>query len=205
MGNTEILKLSHSLGLTHLHEHAARWLTVGLTTKNLVQRLVICEEFNLHILHDKMVQSLVAHPVQLSIVCRSAEILAHPKILQTLLIQVNTHIFTAGQQAQASADTAEKSTEQDQEKLEKSEKHEKEKLIEKLEKFEGNEVTEAKEQNSKVAAKKSDRFKEEPADDEADADAEEAVKKKQVQRGKKGQSDAARIAAEAVPEKPFKR
>merc|ERR1712187_832370 len=127
---------------------------------NLVQRLVICEQFNLHTLHEKLIQSLVAHPVQLSIVCRSVEILAHPKILQTLLVQVNTHIFTTGQQAKTTADTAEKAAEPDHEKLEKSVKHEKEKLVD--------EVAEIEEQNPKVAAKKAAKFKEEPADDEVD-------------------------------------
>merc|ERR1711972_608238 len=113
-------------------------------------------------------------------------------------VQVNTHIFTAGQQAQASAGTVEKTAEPDHEKLEKSAKHEKEKLVD--------EMGETKEQNPKAAAKKAEKFREDPADDEVDMDLEEAVKKKQGQKGKKSQSDAAKaVVAESVSEKPIKR
>jgi len=187
--NTEILKLSRSLALTHLQEHAARWLTVGLTTGNFVQRLVICEEFNLHSLHEKLIQSLVAHPVQLSRVCRSVEILSHPKILQNLLCQVNTHIFTVGQQTQASKDTAEKAAEPETAQSDGAEPTDKK------------EVAEAKEPNSKAAARKAEKSKEELAEDEADGDAEN-VKKKPGQKGKKTPPQA---QAEAAPEKPLKK
>merc|ERR1712216_470933 len=57
-------------------------------TKNLVERLVICEEFKLGLLREKLIEQLTANPTELGLVCRSAEVLAHPTILQDLLVQV---------------------------------------------------------------------------------------------------------------------
>merc|ERR1719183_1297090 len=87
--NKEVLQLAHHFELKHLHEHAARWLTRGLTTKNLVERLVICEEFKLGMLREKLIEQLTSNPGELSLVCRSTEVLAHPTILQDLLVQVS--------------------------------------------------------------------------------------------------------------------
>jgi len=88
--NKEVLRLARQFELKHLHEHAARWLTRGLTTKNLVERLVICEEFKLGMLREKLIEQLTANPAELSFICRSTEVLAHPTILQDLLVQVST-------------------------------------------------------------------------------------------------------------------
>jgi hypothetical protein len=90
--NKEILHLSRQFELKQLHEYAARWLARGVTASNLVERLVICEDFKLGKLRQKLIEQLAAHPPELSAVCRSAEVLAHPRILQELLVQVSSLI-----------------------------------------------------------------------------------------------------------------
>jgi hypothetical protein len=135
--NTEILQLARQFGLKQLHEHAARWLAKDLTTKNFVERLVICEDFKLNRLRDKLIEQLTAHPTELSIVCRSAEITAHPKILQDLLVQVSslcgmaTAAEATSRKREAPEDLPEKEVEPEiMEKAEKVEKVEKERASE---------------------------------------------------------------------------
>eukprot|EP00444_Apocalathium_aciculiferum_P048946 CAMPEP_0183511150 /NCGR_PEP_ID=MMETSP0371-20130417/10721_1 /TAXON_ID=268820 /ORGANISM="Peridinium aciculiferum, Strain PAER-2" /LENGTH=409 /DNA_ID=CAMNT_0025708041 /DNA_START=57 /DNA_END=1286 /DNA_ORIENTATION=+ len=88
--NKDILNLaaSNKFGLAHLHEHAARWLAKGLTTANVVERLVTCEEFGLGMLREKIIDQLTANPAELTVVSCSLEIMKHPRILQDLLCQV---------------------------------------------------------------------------------------------------------------------
>merc|ERR1719476_110410 len=86
--NKDILRLARSFDLMHLHEHAARWLAKGLTTANVVERLVTCEEFGLGLLREKIIEQLTANPAELMIVSSSVEIMKHPRILQDLLVQV---------------------------------------------------------------------------------------------------------------------
>jgi hypothetical protein len=84
----DVLHLARHFQLDHLHENAARWLTEGLDTRNVVERLVICEEFQLGSLREKMLEQLAACPDALSIVSNNASILKHPKIMQDLLMTV---------------------------------------------------------------------------------------------------------------------
>lgn len=88
--NKDVLRLSRSFGLQFLHEHAARWLVHGLTTANVVSRLVTCEEFGLGLLREKIVERLTENPGLLMMVSGSPEIMQHPRILQDLLVQVAT-------------------------------------------------------------------------------------------------------------------
>merc|ERR1740121_1228018 len=86
--NKDVLRLARNFGLPHLHEIAARWLTKGLTTQNVVQRLVTCEEFGLGLLREKIIEQLTANPAELAVVSSSVEIMKHPRILQDLLMSV---------------------------------------------------------------------------------------------------------------------
>merc|ERR1712194_213597 len=86
--NKDILRLARNFGLPHLHEFAARWLTKGLTTDTVVERLVTCEEFGLMLLREKIIEQLTANPAELTVVSSSPEIMKHPRILQDLLMQV---------------------------------------------------------------------------------------------------------------------
>jgi len=86
--NKDVLRLARNFGLDHLHEYAARWLAKGLTTSNVVERLVTCEEFGLGLLREKIIEQLGANPAELMIVSSSPAIMQHPHILQDLLVKV---------------------------------------------------------------------------------------------------------------------
>jgi hypothetical protein len=84
----DVLNLARHFELTHLHEYAARWLIDGLSTINVVERLVVCEEFSLGNLREKMMEQLAAFPDALGIVSSNPDIMKHPKIMQDLLKSV---------------------------------------------------------------------------------------------------------------------
>lgn len=86
--NADVLSLSARFDVAFLHEEATRWLAKGLTTENVVGRLVLCEEFKLGRLRQKILEHLTASPPALAAVARSEEIRKHPHLLQELLLQV---------------------------------------------------------------------------------------------------------------------
>jgi hypothetical protein len=86
--NKDVLRLAQHFQLPYLREHAARWLARNLTTQNVVQRLVTCEEFGMTTLRDAMMSELVKNPATLAVVSSSSDIMEHPRILQELLLQV---------------------------------------------------------------------------------------------------------------------
>lgn len=139
--NKDILRLARSFGMPHLHEHAARWLTKGLTTQNVVERLVTCEEFGLMALREKIIEQLTANPAELTAVTSSPDIIKHPRILQDLLMQVAC--LCGVNQKKTVAKT---------EKAEKIEKHEK--APEKVEKQQEDEEEAEEEEPEPVKKKK---------------------------------------------------
>lgn len=86
--NRDVLRLAKHFDLMQLHERAARWLTENLTTANVVERLVTCEEFDLGKLREKIMIELASSPMALQVVSGSVEIMRHPRILQDLLVQL---------------------------------------------------------------------------------------------------------------------
>lgn len=86
--NKDVFRLARGFDLMRLHEHAARWLARGLTTANVVERLVTCEEFGLGLLREKIIEQFASNPRELAVVSGSPEIMRHPHILQDLLVKV---------------------------------------------------------------------------------------------------------------------
>lgn len=86
--NRDVLRLGRAFNLPNLHEHAARWIARGLTTANVVERLVTCDELGLGLLKEKIVERLTLNPSELMMVSSSPEMMHHPRILQELLVQV---------------------------------------------------------------------------------------------------------------------
>lgn len=86
--NKDVLMLSRRFSLQNLHERAARWIASGVTTANVVDRLVTCHEFGLEKLRERIMASLIANPLELAKVSSSLEIMKHPWLLQDLLVQV---------------------------------------------------------------------------------------------------------------------
>lgn len=122
--NKDVLRLARSFGFSHLHEHAARWLATGLTTENVLERLVTCEEFGLGLLREKINERLALKPAELMLVCSSPEITKHPRILQDLLVQVASlqdKQDANGEDANQKEEEAEKETHDNQENLENKE------------------------------------------------------------------------------------
>jgi len=86
--NKDILRLASIFGLQQLHERAARWIAQGLTSSNVVERLVACEEHGLGALKEKIMTELTANPVELATISSSPVITQHPRILQDLLMRM---------------------------------------------------------------------------------------------------------------------
>lgn len=86
--NKDVLRLARRFVLQNLHERAARWVATGVTTKNIVDRLVTCMEFGLDKLRERIMDTLIANPAELAVVSGSLEIMKHPRLLQDLLVQV---------------------------------------------------------------------------------------------------------------------
>ncbi|CAE7341444.1 Zmynd10 [Symbiodinium sp. CCMP2456] len=148
--NKEILRLARYFGFSQLHEHAARWLAKGLTTENVVDRLVTCEEFGLGLLREKITERLALKPAEMMQVCSSPEITKHPRILQDLLVQVAS-LKKGG--TEATEDAKEEKQEPKEEKPVKHDKAEKEK--EKQEKAEKPEKPEKKHEKAEKPEKPS--------------------------------------------------
>jgi len=120
--NKDVLRLARHFGLSQLHEHAARWLTKGLKTSNVVERLVMCEEFGLGLLREKIIERLTRQPDVMANICRCPEITNHPKILQDILVNFASNNATpTPPQKKASQDKREDEAEETAEEPEKSE------------------------------------------------------------------------------------
>merc|ERR1711959_526964 len=66
---------------------ASYWLSKDLTTGNVVERLTICEDFELHELREKILAQLTMNKAALSEVANSPQIMTYPKLMQALLQQ----------------------------------------------------------------------------------------------------------------------
>lgn len=86
--NKDVLRLAQRLRLPRLEEQASRWLARdGLTSANVVQRLVTCQGFELTDLFSAIEGQLAASAPALSAVTEGTEILDHPRILQSVLVK----------------------------------------------------------------------------------------------------------------------
>jgi len=83
--NRDVLRLARQFGLPGLTERATYWLSKDLTTGNVVERLTICEDFELHELREKILAQLTMNKAALSEVANSPQIMTYPKLMQALL------------------------------------------------------------------------------------------------------------------------
>merc|ERR1719469_122172 len=58
--NRDVLRLAQRFQISQLQQEACQWLTASLTTSNVTQRLVACEEFGLTDVRDNILQQLIA-------------------------------------------------------------------------------------------------------------------------------------------------
>jgi len=85
--NKDVLRLAQDYQLPGLVDRATYWVSKDITTGNVVERLAICEDFDLSILRDKILEQLTMNKRALSEVANSPQIMAYPKLMQALLQQ----------------------------------------------------------------------------------------------------------------------
>jgi len=86
--NKDVLRLAQRFQIAQLQYQACRWLTSNLSTKNVLQRLVACEEFALADVRDKILEQFIANPNALFALANDPEIVQVPAVLQDLLVRV---------------------------------------------------------------------------------------------------------------------
>lgn len=85
--NKDVLRLAQNFRLPGLAEHATHWLAKDISTSNVVERLMTCEEFCLDVLKEKILEQLTCNKRALAEVARSPQIMSYPRLMQALLQQ----------------------------------------------------------------------------------------------------------------------
>merc|ERR1719369_1016337 len=83
--NKDVLRLAQNFRLPGLTERATHWLAKDITTGNVVERLTICEDFNLAMLKDKILEQLTFNKRALAEVAGSPQIMQYPRLMQSML------------------------------------------------------------------------------------------------------------------------
>jgi len=83
--NRDVLTLAQNFRLPGLTERAMHWLAKDLTTGNVVERLTICEDFQLGTLKDRILEQLTYNKRALGEVASSPQIMQYPKLMQAML------------------------------------------------------------------------------------------------------------------------
>jgi len=84
---TDVIRLGSHFQLPGLVALAARWLTVGLTTHNVFERLARCEELGLEDTRTRILRHLAKDKEALSDVSSNSHLVQNPQLLQELLQQ----------------------------------------------------------------------------------------------------------------------
>lgn len=86
--NRDVLRLAQRFQISQLQEDASRWLARGLSTANVLDRLVACEEFGLTEVREKILEQLTANPEALFVLAKDPEVTKVPAVLQDLLVRI---------------------------------------------------------------------------------------------------------------------
>jgi len=109
--NKDVLRLAKNFQLPGLQDIAMRWLARDVDTLNVVDKLAVCEEFGLEILHDEVTSQLVSQPDAFLEVAKSKDIRCHPSLMQALLQRAaKEQAAVLAQEATQAAETAAAST-----------------------------------------------------------------------------------------------
>lgn len=85
--NKDVLRLARSFRLPGLTGKAVQWLSKDLTTANVLERLAICKEFELHTLREQIIEQLTTNGSALQEVANSEQLMQQPELMQELLQQ----------------------------------------------------------------------------------------------------------------------
>jgi len=88
IANRDALQLAQSYQVPLLQDQVSRWLVQNLTSQNVLGRLVLCEEFRLLEVREKILEQLIADPHALPVLARHPEVTKVPKVLQDLLVRI---------------------------------------------------------------------------------------------------------------------
>jgi len=83
--NNDVLRLTQRFGLPGLTAHAMHWLAKDITTKNVVERLTICEDFHLIELRDRILEQVSNNRRALAEVAQCPQLTWFPQIMRALL------------------------------------------------------------------------------------------------------------------------
>merc|ERR1712185_402573 len=83
--NKDVLKLASQFKMPELTERCAEVLAKDVNTTNVVERLGLCEEFQLERLREKIMQQLTCNKKVLHDVAQSKSILQYPLLMQEML------------------------------------------------------------------------------------------------------------------------
>eukprot|EP00746_Dinoflagellata_sp_MGD_P140653 gnl/MRDRNA2_/MRDRNA2_73867_c0_seq1.p1 gnl/MRDRNA2_/MRDRNA2_73867_c0~~gnl/MRDRNA2_/MRDRNA2_73867_c0_seq1.p1 ORF type:complete len:251 (+),score=66.26 gnl/MRDRNA2_/MRDRNA2_73867_c0_seq1:97-753(+) len=83
--NKDVLKLASQFKMPELTERCAEQLAKDVNTNNVVDRLGLCEEFQLERLREKIMQQLTSNRKVLNDVAQSKSILQYPLLMQEML------------------------------------------------------------------------------------------------------------------------
>lgn len=86
--NREVLLLARRYRISELQEQACQWLSTGLSTANILERLVVCEEFGLGEVRDQILEQLISNPDALFVLAQDPSITKVPTVLQELLLRI---------------------------------------------------------------------------------------------------------------------
>jgi len=90
LANRDALQLAQSYQIPQLQAQVSRWLVHSLTSQNVLGRLVLCVEFGLVEVREKILEQLIADPQALPMLARHPEVTKVPKVLQDLLVRILT-------------------------------------------------------------------------------------------------------------------
>ncbi|CAK0834226.1 unnamed protein product [Prorocentrum cordatum] len=98
--NRDVLRLAQRFRIAQLQDLACRWLTTGLSTANVFERLLTCETFSLVEAREQILQLLTSNPETLLELAKDPEILKVPAVMQDLLIRTY-NLLGVGSKAEA--------------------------------------------------------------------------------------------------------
>lgn len=102
--NRDVLRLAQRFNICQLQDAACRWLTKGLSTSNVLGRLLACEEFDLGEVRERILQLMTANPEALYVLAKDPEITKVPAVLQDLLVRILKLLGCAEPKAEAKAE-----------------------------------------------------------------------------------------------------
>lgn len=86
--NRDVLRLAQRFQITQLQQQACGWLMSNLSTTNVLQRLLDCEELGLVDVRDNILGQITSNPKALWALANDPEVRKAPAVLQDLLIRV---------------------------------------------------------------------------------------------------------------------